>query len=418
LRFELRFAGSLLGTNDILNSVFRDSSSIIEAGVTETGNIDAQSWVEADWNTNYPNWDITGLPTLQNAIQVHAAPAGGGAAAGKGANQNITSWGSERSSYVLNVTTPTVSSISLTATVDGFTGTLRTDVGNNLVYTCVIPQAQSNPTYREIKERRVPNATNYQLIWCSRANAGTNLNVSATGLSAATDYKLVVVAENGWSVRSAVTTSNFTTAAAGISRIAVGSSSESGSDTNVVPIPSAGVENGDYLVLFVAHERSQLNETLSGWTLIGNGVGFSNGMAEIAVYARVRDGSEGASVTVNFYGYKPSLAFCAAYRGVSSNGAESNVDGFSQASKATPTLSATAASCILHIWACSDTNTATQTLPNSSDIVAEVYGGGSTVFYLGVENQLSVSAGTTSARTATSTGSPNWNAMQVELLKA
>jgi hypothetical protein len=38
--------------------------------------------------------------------------------------------------------------------------------------------------------------------------------------------------------------------------------------------------------------------------------------------------------------------------------------------------------------------------------------------FLGVEVQLSVSAGTTTARTATASGGITWNAMQVELLKA
>jgi hypothetical protein len=210
----LRIRGSASGTNDLLNSVFRATSSVLDAtpAITQTGNVDSQSWVEADWDTNYPNWEMADIPTLQNALQVHAA--GVAAAAGKGANQNITSWGAERSSYVLNYTTPVVSNITLTPTSIGFTGTLRTSVGNNNAFWAVIPQADPDPTWREIKEQRVTNAVGYGVVWCNRASAGTDLAISLNTAAPSTAYKLCVVAENGWSVQSAITTANFTTLAA------------------------------------------------------------------------------------------------------------------------------------------------------------------------------------------------------------
>lgn len=418
IRFDLRYKGAIVGTNDIVNSVFRRGSSTIVAGVTETGNVDAQAWGLSSWNTNFPNWDMSSIPTLQNALQVHAAPSGGGAAAGKGASQNITSWGADRSSYVLNVTQPTVSSISLTPTAGGFTGTLRTDVGNNMVFYAVIPQAQGNPTYREIKERRVPNAAGYGDVWCSRANAGTDLAISITTASSATAYKLCVVAENGWSKQSAVTTANFTTVSTAITRSAVGTPAEVSASSINVPIPTSGVVNGDTLVMVIAHRSVQsVLTTPSGWSLIGTGVGFQSGSVELRVYRRVRDGSEGTSVTVSSSSSGQLLGVCAAYRGVSTDGAEATNNSFSFGSHATPTLSATNQSCILHIWGVLGGPTDVQTMPNAGDLVASFYDAG-TRWWLGIENQLSVSAGTTTARTATSNGAPGWNGMQVELLKA
>ena len=413
IRFNLRFNGALSGTNDILNSVYRVTASDINAGVTQTGALDVQSWVASDWNTNFPNWSVSGLPTLQDLLQVHAL--GVSAGAGKGAAAGITSWGSERSSYVLNVTTPTVSSIAVTPASDGFTGTFRTSVGNNYTFFCVVPQAQGNPTWREIKERRVPNGAGYGQAWCSRANAGTDLAISATGLTPGTAYKLCIVAENGWSVQSSVTTANFTTTAAGITRVGVGSVFASNSASNcVMPIPSGS--NGDYLVAIMIHQHSNREPTTpSGWTLIGNGVGFGTGFPTVAVFGRVRDGSEGANLTVNTAaGNGYLVGFVAAYSGVSGDGNEATVDVFGQTSRATPSLTATAGSCILHIWA---TGGSTYTLPNPSDLIASGYSPDGT-WFLGAENLLSTSAGATATRTATAAAGSSWNAMQVELLKA
>ncbi len=420
----IRYRGTATGTNDLLNSVYRASSSIIDASpaVTETGNVDAQSWVEADWDTNFPNWEIADVPTLQNALQVHAAPAGGGAAAGKGANQNITSWGAERSSYVLNVTTPTVSNITLTATVDGFTGTLRTDVGNNQVYWAVVPQADPTPSYRDIKEERVSGAVGYGSVWCSRANAGTDLAISCATASPGTAYKLCAVAENGWSVRSSVATSNFTTLAAGIQLEAVGTTAVAIATSINIPIPAGA--NGEYMVAIVNHRRGTAPSTPSGWNLIGDGTGWTTTAAEVIVFGRERDGTEGATLTVSHGSSGQLLGFIAAYSGVdaaatNSSNAEATATSSGTTSRATPTLTATADSCIIHIWGTSTGSSSTNlyTLPNPGDLVAEVYNGDGK-WYLGAENQLSVSAGTTTARTATCTIGPNWNAMQVELLKA
>jgi hypothetical protein len=415
----IRYRGAATGTNDLLNSVFRASSSLIDASpaVTQTGNVDAQSWVSADWTTNFPNWQITDVPTLQNALQFHAAPSGGGAAAGKGANQNITSWGAERSSYVLNVTTPTVSNITLTATADGFTGTLRTDVGNNVVYYCVIPQAQGNPTYREIKEQRVTNGIGYGSVWCSRANAGTDLAISTNAASPSTAYKLCAVAENGWSKQSPVTTANFTTISAGITRIGVGAVASSNSTSSlVIDLPTA-LSNGDYQVAIIVHRHTNSEPTTpSGWTLIGDGIGWTSSSVAIAVYGRVRDGSEGSTLTINTAAAGRMIGFISAYRGVSGDGAEATVTIFDATSRATPSLTATANSAILHIWSHITTG-GTTTMPNVGDAVASGYTPDGN-WFLGAENLLSTSAGATATRTATSTISDNWNAVQVELLKA
>jgi len=56
-------------------------------------------------------------------------------------------------------------------------------------------------------------------------------------------------------------------------------------------------------------------------------------------------------------------------------------------------------------------------LPNPGDLVADVTQADG-FWQLAAENQLSVSAGTTTTRTATEGTASNWNVMQVELLKA
>jgi hypothetical protein len=414
IRDNLRFRGSLLGTNDIVNCVYRVAASDINAGVTQTGALDVQTWLGLDWDTNFPNWSISGLPTLQNVFQVHAV--GVGAAAGKGAAAGINSWGAERSSYVLNVTTPVVSSIAITPAADGFTGTLRTSVGHNNVFYCLVPQAQGNPTWREIKERRVPNGVCYGQVWCSRAAAGTtDLAISGNTASPGTAYKLCAVAENGWSVQSAVTTANFSTTAAGITRVGVGTlvSYNSAADC-VMPIPTA--INGDYLVAFVCHLDSTREPTTpSGWTKIGNGVAFTSGFPAVEVYGRFRDGSEGSTLTVNTpSGSGQLVGFVAAYRGVSGPGNQATIDAFNVASRATPSLTATAGSCLLHVWAAWGDS---QTLPTPGDLIAAGYTPDLNV-WLGAENLLSTSGGATATRTATVASVVSWNAMQIELLKA
>jgi hypothetical protein len=178
----------------------------------------------------------------------------------------------------------------------------------------------------------------------------------------------------------------------------------------------ASLANGDYLVSIISHRETTSEPTTpSGWTLIGNGVGFSNSYPTIAVYGRVRDGTEGSTLTVSTGAAGRMLGFVTAYRGASGDGFEATANSFSAGSRATPTGTATADSCILHIWTAEDAPGGIVTLPNAGDLIASGYTP-DTTWFLGAENVLSVGAGTTTARTATSSGGPNWNAMQVEIL--
>ena len=198
-----------------------------------------------------------------------------------------------------------------------------------------------------------------------------------------------------------------------ITPVAAGSTSAGIGDTT--PGLPSGWAAGDYHILFVESYDEAVTAP-SGWTQIGNGTGWTNGEAEVAVYGRVRDGSEGSSVTISLSGSANVLGFCAAYSGVSGPGNAGSWNNSNTLMETTP-ITATAQSCIIHVWAGSRTTSTTVTLPNAGDLIASVYNAGST-WFLGAENQFSVSAGTTTKRDAVPAAAMNWNAMQIELLKA
>lgn len=208
-----------------------------------------------------------------------------------------------------------------------------------------------------------------------------------------------------------------TGAASGISRVGLAALAALNSATDLVLDIPAG-SNGETLVAVMAsRDGDRVPTTPSGWTKIGTGAGWSTGEPAISVFRRVRDGSEGSTLTINTPGGSGRLiGFIGAYSGVSTDGAESTVAAFGATTRVTPTLTATADSCILHIWTLGATSP-TVTLPNGGDLMRS----GLTPdgeWFLGAENQFAVGAGTTTGRTASSTVSGNWNAMQIELLKA
>lgn len=205
-------------------------------------------------------------------------------------------------------------------------------------------------------------------------------------------------------------------APSGIARVGIGATSQTVASSFDVAIPTAS--NGNTLVLIVSHESVNNSVTTpSGWTLIASGVGWTNGVAELRIYRRVRDGTEGATVTVSTSASGQLMGVCVAYSGVSTEGFTATVSQFDGTTRATPTGTATAESAIIHIWAMSSGGTPTYTLPNPSDLVAGFYNSAAN-WFLGVEDQLSVSAGTTTGRTITATSGAVYNAMQIELLKA
>jgi hypothetical protein len=206
------------------------------------------------------------------------------------------------------------------------------------------------------------------------------------------------------------------TAPVGISRAGVSALVGSNSSANLTVDVPAG-SNGEYLVtIVVTRTGDRIPTTPSGWIKIGTGAGWSTGEPAISVFGRVRDGTEGSTLTITTPAAAYILGFMAAYTNVAGNGAESTVASFGAPSRATPTLTASAGSCILHIWTLAAAGNVV-TLPNAGDLVQSgtIPNG---AWFLGAENQFGVSAGTTTGRTASSTVSGNWNAMQVELLAA
>ena len=113
--------------------------------------------------------------------------------------------------------------------------------------------------------------------------------------------------------------------------------------TSVVPGMPAGVSNGDLLVLCVANKYPpNAPSTPSGWTLHGDakvqggtgGTCVDAGDVFCYVFYRVRDGSEGATVTVSIGSGNSAVARIFAYR-ASTSGATWNVQ-FDNGSDAGP----------------------------------------------------------------------------------
>jgi hypothetical protein len=281
------------------------------------------------------------------------------------------------------------------------------------IFWCVVADGSPAPTWRQIKERRATGGLAYGDGWVTGATLALSTNV----LSPSTTYTVYAVQETGYSVQSNILSANVTTTAAGITRVSVGAfAANNGSTSLVMSLPS-GLANGDYLVAIMQHQQTVSEPTTpSGWSLIGDGSAFTTGQPAVAVYGRVRDGSEGSTLTVSLSASGRNMGFIAAYRGVSGPGTSANANVFAATTRATPSLTASTGSCILHIWA-HEAGYGTVTLPNPGDLVASGITA-DTEYFLGAENLLSTSAGATATRTATSTISASWNAMQIELLKA
>jgi hypothetical protein len=282
------------------------------------------------------------------------------------------------------------------------------------IFWCVVADGSPAPTWRQIKERRATGGLVYGDGWVT----GATLALSTNALSPSTVYDVYAVQETGYSVQSNILAGTVTTAAPAISRIGVGALASSNSVTPLVLTLPTGLSNGDYLVAITSHidTNAEPSLPLTGWTFIGNGSAATGGQPAIAVWGRARDGSEGTTLSVGYAAAGPKIGFIAAYRGTSGDGAEASGNVFAATSRATPSLTATAESCIIHIWT-HEIQSGVVTLPNPSDLIAS----GNTpdnTYYLGAENQLSTSAGATATRTATGTVSGSWNTMQIELLKA
>lgn len=407
--------GGISGANDVKNSVYRVSKSLIDGSVSTSGIVDSSSWDAAAYTAAFPDWyfSVSYVPTLQEMLAVIGKPASGGAAAGKG--PRVTFSGAERSSYVLAVPAPTLSSLVITPTETGFSGTVQTDTDLQAIWWAVIPTAAGTPTAREIKTRRISGALGYGDVWVNAGQTATNIALAlASGLSASTGYKLAIYQDNGWSVQSAVTVSAFTTAAAtGITHIASGAivGTNSGNSLSVaIPTNIAG----DMLVCVVNHEHTTgVPTTPSGWVLSGDGVGFSSGNMEIAVFTKISSGSEGATLALSFSSTSKYCAGMFSLRNAVGTGGFATAATFSATTRDSPTITAST-SAVIHAWVSGAGSSHTLTTPTAPDVVLNG-GNPDGSRQLAVELQRNFAGGTTAARTATCGASVTWCAVQLEI---
>ena len=124
--------------------------------------------------------------------------------------------GEEHSNFVLDATlvpAPVLSGLSVSPSSSSFSATVQTTVDLNPIYWAVVPQGTSVTDYNAIKKRRIPGALDYGFATVGINQTGSNIAISGSGgsLSGSTTYQLVLFQENGWTRRSAILTSTFST---------------------------------------------------------------------------------------------------------------------------------------------------------------------------------------------------------------
>ena len=210
------------GDGKIYNSV---GGSIIEGGTATGTNVNGNAWSEAQWDAAFPNRtycdDIT-RPTFAQILTA-ATPDAAGAAAGKGATAMVgaPTDPDRPSTYTMDdtlVPVPTLSAVSVSSiAATTATGNVTTDVGLNPILWAIVPDAWVSSgdiyeDYREIKEgeyRSTVVINGYEPV----GSAGGAIAIAITGLTASTDYRLLIIQENGWTKRSVISNTAFTTTA-------------------------------------------------------------------------------------------------------------------------------------------------------------------------------------------------------------
>ena len=175
-----------------------------------------------------------------------------------------------------------------------------------------------------------------------------------------------------------------------------------------VTLPTYSI--GDMLSISVIISQGKEINTPAGWTLAGSKAGFSTGNAAIRHYKRLADGSEGSSVAFTYSAAGPgnSTSMASAWSGASDIIAGAGNAGYGS-TLSTGTVSAADGSLIFSIFSIRNTTFTSipGTLMEQDETQFFRFGAG----YIGP-----VSAGTTTAQTATAAAGASWAAMQIEVL--
>lgn len=409
-------SGVISGQNDIKDCVHRVASANIHGTVSVTGVVDSSAWAVSDYNAAFPDWaaPTSVVPTLKDVLTKQGQPAAGGAAANKG--PRVTFAGTDNSSYLLGVPAPTLSGLTITPSKTGFSAVVKSDTDLQNIWWAVIPAGAGTPTARDIKLRKVAGALAYGDAWVEAGSTGADITLTlAAGLFPSTTYKLVMYQDNGWSVQSPVSVSTFTTSASsGISVGAAGSIVGTDSGTSL-SVPFSARNSGDMLVMVICHERANgVPNTPAGWTLSGDGVGYSTASPELSIFTRITDATEGANQIVTFSGTKTYSAGMFTLPGATGVGSFSNAAPYLQYEGANTPISAAAGSAILHVWGAWPGNIASFETPYPGNVIL-IGGSPNGLRKFAVELEMGFAGGTSVSRAALSSSNPRWNVIQLEI---
>ena len=213
---DLRFGNaSATGTNRLKNCAVAIQGNL-SASVIQSGNFDLDALATgSDWSTDFPQWDAVDSATSvlsQQELLEAAKPAPDGQYAGKGPGEIFTLGASgELSDYSCSAASPPVlSSVLPTVTPTGFSACLlATDTEGDPVFWAVVPSGLP-ATAEEIKKRRIGGALGYGVKPVPAGSTGLDLG-GWTGGAPATNYDLLIVQWDGYTVESGVLRHSFQT---------------------------------------------------------------------------------------------------------------------------------------------------------------------------------------------------------------
>lgn len=411
------------GTNLLRDSTY--GSANLGADITPTNTLVNLGYNSAQMSAAFPGWTwpVGNIPTLADVFNTIIRPATGGAAEGRAPNVTISA-GQRRSTYVLpNVAAPVLSALAVTPTVNGCTGTIRTDTALEPIWWVCVPAGSPVPTARQIKRRRATGALAYGSISVSRTQTGTDLAFTVSGVPASSNAVVYLYQSNGWSRTSAVASASFAVPApTGVNYQSVGAvtGQANGPSTLTLAVPT-NIAN-DLLVMVIGYDAGFLPTDPAGWTFAHTIVG-QPATYHFRVLTKVSSGSEPSTVpvTINTTRRHLGVIFAVRQQNATPIGNASTNTTFSATSFTNAAITATANSLVFHIfgWNTGGTLGNLTSVPAGLTEIVNVRNPGTVTqrgLWIGYEGP--VTAGTTATRTAVIDTANSWLAGQIEIRTA
>ncbi len=184
------------------------------ASVLTSGNVELQNWDNATIAAALPGWALMTMdrPSYADALAAFT-PSSGGALDGKGPGAVVTLAPGARAIDFQMASlrpTPNLSALSVTPSTSSFSASVTSDIAKRPIFWAVVPTGTTVTDWREVKERRVSGGLDYGFA-SSTSTGVVTIAGNAGTLASSTGYQLVIFQENGWTNRSQIAATSFTT---------------------------------------------------------------------------------------------------------------------------------------------------------------------------------------------------------------